>query len=474
LKPAPFLLTLLSACSLIPAYHRPALPVTATYEAGPAVEGAGREASDIGWRDFFADPALQGLIALSLANNRDLRVAVLNVAQAQAQYRLDRSSLFPTLDADTGLDEYHTPADVSGQVLNYREYSLTGAVSWEIDLFGKIRSQATAARESYLSDADTAFSTQISLIAEIGSEYYTWLADREALQISQQTAVVQQKSLQLTQLSASNGIDTGIDVAQAETTVDTANANVALYTRQVAEDLDELVLLAGAPIPASLLQQMDAVSGLDAAPALPDVPAGLPSDLLERRPDIRAAEHTLLSANADIGAARAAFFPSVSLTASGGAASAGLNHLFSPGQQTWLLEPSITLPIFTGGENLANLDIAKTKKRIEIANYEKAIQSAFHDASDALNARSTYVAQLQAQQDLVTADSRYYQLSQMLLTAGSGNYLNVLIAENSLLTARLDLVSLKLAAQQNNITLYKALGGGWQEHSGPTVSATPF
>jgi multidrug efflux system outer membrane protein len=233
-------------------------------------------------------------------------------------------------------------------------------------------------------------------------------------------------------------------------------------------------LLAGAPIPASLLQQMDAVSGLDAAPALPDVPAGLPSDLLERRPDIRAAEHTLLSANADIGAARAAFFPSVSLTASGGAASAGLNHLFSPGQQTWLLEPSITLPIFTGGENLANLDIAKTKKRIEIANYEKAIQSAFHDASDALNARSTYVAQLQAQQDLVTADSRYYQLSQMLLTAGSGNYLNVLIAENSLLTARLDLVSLKLAAQQNNITLYKALGGGWQEHSGPTVSATPF
>jgi multidrug efflux system outer membrane protein len=468
-KAAPLLLSILAGCSLIPAYHRPALPVAGQWPIAAATVVGEPAASDIGWQDFFSDPALQGLIALSLANNRDLRVAVLNVAQAQAQYRLDRSSLFPTLDADAGLDSYHTPADVSGEAspLNYREYSLTGAVSWEIDLFGKIRSQATAAQETYLSDADTALSTQISLVAEIGSEYYTWLADRESLQISRQTAVAQQKSLQLTQLSASNGIDTGIDVAQAQTTVDTAEANVALYTRQVAEDMDELVLLAGAPIPVNLLQEMYAVSGLDAAPALPAVPAGLPSDLLERRPDIRAAEHTLLSANADIGAARAAFFPSVSLTASGGAASSGLNHLFGPGQQAWLFEPTITLPIFTGGENEANLDIAKVEKRIEIANYEKAIQSAFHDASDALNARGTYVAQVQAEQDLVDADNRYYQLSEMLLNAGAGNYLNVLIAENSLLNARLDLVSLKLAAQQNTITLYKALGGGWQAHSGP-------
>lgn len=470
-KAASFLLALLSGCSFIPAYQRPALPVTAQWPVAAPFAGTALAASDIGWRNFFEGPALQGLIALSLANNRDLQVAVLNVAQAQAQYHLDRASLFPTLDADADLDTYRTPADLSpsGTPLNFREYSLAGAVSWELDLFGKIRSQAKAAQESYLSDADTALSTQISLVAEVSAEYYTWLADRESLQISEQTLAAQQSSLQLTQLSAANGIDTALDVAQAETTVDTAQANVAQYTRQVAEDMDELVLLAGAPIPADLLDRMDAVSGLDAAPELPVVPAGLPSDLLERRPDIRAAEHTLLAANADIGIARAAFFPSISLTADGGTASSGLNRLFGMGQGAWMFQPAITLPIFTGGENTANLDIAKLEKRIEIANYEKAIQSAFHDASDALNARGTYLAQVQAEQELVGADNRYYQLATMRLNAGIGNYLDVLIAENALLNARLDLVSLKLAALQNNITLYKALGGGWQENSSPTV-----
>lgn len=468
LKAAPVLLALLSGCSLIPAYQRPALPVAAKWP-GSMATGGGPAASDIGWRDFFSDPALQGLIALSLANNRDLRVAVLNVAQAQAQYRLDRASLFPFLEADAGLDTYRTPADVTGNgtVLNYREYSLTGAVSWELDLFGRIRSEAKAAQESYLSNADTVLSTQISLIAEVSSEYYTWLADREALQISEQTAIAQQKSLQLTQLAAANGIDTAMDVAEAETTLDTAEAGVAQYTRQVAQDMDELVLLAGAPIPDALLRQMNGVSGLDASSALPNVPPGLPSDLLERRPDIRAAEHDLLAANADIGAARAAFFPSISLTANGGTASSGLNHLFGPGQGTWTFEPTISLPIFSGGENMANLDITKIEKRIEIANYEKAIQSAFHDAADALNARGTYVAQVQAEQNLVDADRRYYQLAEMRLNTGTGNYLDVLVAESSLLNARLDLVSLKLAARQNSITLYKALGGGWQEDSGP-------
>jgi multidrug efflux system outer membrane protein len=231
--------------------------------------------------------------------------------------------------------------------------------------------------------------------------------------------------------------------------------------------MDELVLLAGASIPGPLLQQMQSVPGLDAAPALPVVPAGLPSDLLDRRPDIRAAEHTLLSANASIGAARAAFFPSVSLTANGGAASSGLNNLFGPGQGSWLFEPTITLPIFAGGSNIANLDIAKIEKRIEIANYEYAIQSAFHDVADALNARGTYDAQVQAEQNLVDADNRYYQLADMRFKAGVDNYLNVLVAENSLLSARLTLVSLKLEAQQNNITLYKALGGGWQKTTAP-------
>jgi multidrug efflux system outer membrane protein len=471
-KIAPLALALLSGCTLIPAYQRPALPVSPQY---PGNASTGAVVRDIGWRDFFADPALQGLIALSLANNRDLRVAALNVAQAQAQYRVDRASLFPTIDANADFDAYRTPADLSqtGGPLNYREYSLgVGAVSWEIDLFGKLRSQAKAANETYLSDVDTALSAQISLVAEVSSEYYTWLADRESLQISENTLQAQQDSLRLTQMATSQGTDTGQDVAQAQITVATAQANVALYTRQVAEDMDELVLLAGTPIPDTLLQQMNAVSGLDASPPLPDLPAGLPSDLLERRPDIRAAEHTLLAANADIGAARAAFFPSISLTANGGAESTGLNHLFGAGQGSWLFEPTISVPIFAAGANFANLDIAKIEKRIEIADYEKTIQSAFHDVSDALLARGTYVAQVQADQTLVDADNKYYQLAEMRFKSGIDNYLNVLIAENDLLSARLTLISVKLAAQQNDLTLYKALGGGWQEETSP-VSPLP-
>jgi multidrug efflux system outer membrane protein len=471
---SPLLLALLASCSLIPSYLRPALPVSSQYPASADsanTPAAGMAAWDIGWRNFFADPALQGLITLSLANNRNLRIATLDVSQAQAQYRVDRASLFPAINATAGEDAYHTPAGIMGgnaNPINYREYSLgVGAVSWELDLFGKIRSQAKAAQETYLSDADTALSVKIALVSEVASAYYTWLADREALKISQDTAAAQEHSLQLTQLAASKGIYTAMDVAEAQTTVDTAQANVAMYTRQVAMDMDELVLLAGASIPSALQQQMNAVSGLDASPKLPDVPAGLPSDLLQRRPDIRAAEHQLLAANANIGAARAAFFPSVTLTASGQTASPGLSNLFGPASGAWLFEPNVSVPIFAAGANFANLDIAKLEKRIEIADYEKTIQSAFHDVSDALNARGTYVAQVQAEQNLVDADTRYYQLADMRFEAGIDNYLGVLVAENSLLIARLNLVSLQLAAQQNSITLYMALGGGWQETSAP-------
>ncbi|MBU6398414.1 MAG: efflux transporter outer membrane subunit, partial [Rhodospirillales bacterium] len=357
----------------------------------------------------------------------------------------------------------------SGAGITSHEYSLGAqTVSWELDLFGKIRSQAESAHQTYLSDADTMLSARIALVAQMASEYYTWLADRESLKIAQDTAAADQKSLQLTQLEAANGTTTAIAVAQAQTTYDTAMADVAQFQRQTAQDMDELVLLAGAPLPAALVQKMDAVSRLSNEPPLPRVPAGLPSDLLTRRPDIRAAEHELLAANANIGAARAAFFPSISLTANGGVASSSLSSLFSGGTTAWLFEPQITLPIFTGGANLANLDLAKLEKQAQIANYEATIQSAFHDVSDALVARQTYVDQVQAEQNLVAADTRYYTLAQMRFNAGIDNYLNVLLAQDSLLSARLTLVSLQLAQQQNEITLYKALGGGWQANGAST------
>ena len=467
-KASALLLGLLSGCSFIPAYHRPALPVTNQY---PVAGGSGPAAASIGWRDFFQDPALQDLIALSIANNRNLRVSVLNVEEAQAQYRVDRAGLFPTIDGTGEEIAQRTSAGLttSGAGITSHEYSLGAqTVSWELDLFGKIRSQAESAHQTYLSDADTMLSARIALVAQMASEYYTWLADRESLKIAQDTAAADQKSLQLTQLEAANGTTTAIAVAQAQTTYDTAMADVAQFQRQTAQDMDELVLLAGAPLPAALVQKMDAVSQLSNEPPLPRVPAGLPSDLLTRRPDIRAAEHELLAANANIGAARAAFFPSISLTANGGVASSSLSSLFSGGTTAWLFEPQITLPIFTGGANLANLDLTKLEKQAQIANYEATIQSAFHDVSDALVARQTYVDQVQAEQNLVAADTRYYTLAQMRFNAGIDNYLNVLLAQDSLLSARLTLVSLQLAQQQNEITLYKALGGGWQANGAST------
>ena len=468
-KASALLLGLLSGCSFIPAYHRPALPVTAQYPYPTG--GAGTAASDLGWRNFFSDPALQGLIALSIAENRNLRITVLNVQEAQAQYRVDRASLFPTIDGNGEAIAQRTSGGLStsGAGMTTHEYSLGAqTVSWELDLFGKIRSQAQTAQQTYLSDADTALSARISLVAQVASEYYTWLADRESLKIAQATAAADQHSLQLTQLEANTGTTTAIAVAQAQITFDTATADVAQFQRQTAQDMDELVLLAGAPLPPALVQKMDATSQLANEPPLPLVPAGLPSDLLTRRPDIRAAEHELLAANANIGAARAAFFPSISLTANGGVASNSLSSLFSGGTTAWLFQPQITLPIFSGGANIANLDLAKLEKRVQIANYEGTIQSAFHDVSDALAARQTYVDQVQAEQNLVAADTRYYTLAQMRFNAGVDNYLNVLLAQDSLLSARLNLVSLQLAQQQNEITLYKALGGGWQENGTST------
>lgn len=468
------LLGLLTGCSLIPAYHRPAAPIASTWPASASTGPNGPAAADIGWRQFFADPALQSLITLGLQNNRDLRVAVLNVEQAQAQYASDRAGLFPMVDATGTLTRQHIPSDVAGfsSPENIQEYSLgAGSVSWELDLFGKIRSQAKAAEETYLSNADTALSTQISLVAEIASNYYAWLADRESLRVSQDTATAQAHSLELTQMELSHGTATAQDVAQAQSALYTAQAAVSAYQRQVSADMDQLVLLAGTPLPGTLLTQMNAVPGLNAEPPLPKLPAGLPSDLLTRRPDIRAAEHQLMAANANVGAARAAFFPSITLTANGGAASTKLNNLFTAGSGAWLFEPSISVPIFAAGQNFANLDIAKIEKQTQVANYQKVIQSAFHDTADALNARETYVTQVQAETQLVAADSTYYKLANMRFQGGIDSYLNVLVAQDLLLKARLSLIALKLAARQNDITLYKALGGGWEENSTP--AATP-
>jgi len=472
------LLASLAGCSLIPHYDRPDMPTTAEYPTGPAFTGrgvtsGGVAAWDLGWRDFFVDPVLQDLIALSLANNRDLRVAAENVVAARAQYEVQHASLFPTIDAVGSADFAREAPGQEGTStpLHLNAYSLgLSTVSYELDLFGKIRSLSTEAKEKYFSLSETRQSTRISLVASVASAYLTLLADRDALRISIQTAEAQQRSFDLTTLTLTQGAGTMLTVAQAETTLRTAQASVEQYTRQVAQDLDEIVLLAGATLPDGLQTRMMAQEGLATEAAFPSLPAGLPSDLLQRRPDIRAAEHTLLAANADIGAARAAFFPSVTLTGSGGTASGGLAKLFGAGTASWLFEPQFSVPIFDAGTNFANLDYSKVQKRIEIANYEKAIQSAFHDVSDALAGRATYTRQLAAEAKLVDADQRYYNIAKMRSDAGADTYLNVLVAQTSLFSAQINLVTLKLAEQQNLVTLYKSLGGGWTDRVKPDPS----
>jgi len=402
-----------------------------------------------------------------------LRVAAENVAAANAQYQVQHAGLFPTIDVAGSADFAREAPGQQGSptALRLHAYSLgLSAVSYELDLFGKIRSLSKEAQEQYFSLAETRQSTQISLVASVASAHLTWLADRDALRVSIQTAQAQQRSFDLTKLTVTQGTQTMLTLAQAESTLRTAQASVEQYTRQVAQDLDQIVLLAGATLPDVLQTRMIAQKGLASEVAFPVLPAGLPADLLQRRPDIRAAEHTLLAANADIGALRAAFFPSVTLTGNAGTASGSLRKLFGAGTASWMFEPQISVPIFDAGTNFANLDYAKIQKRIEIANYEKAIQSAFHDVSDALAGRATYTRQLEAEAKLVNADQRYYNISKMRSDAGADTYLNVLVAQNSLFSAQLNLIALNLSGQQNLVTLYKSLGGGWTDRVRPDPS----
>jgi len=479
--------SVLSGCSLIPDYHRGELPVSAAWPQGPAYQSPpapAKAAADpvaaadaIGWRDFFTDPQLRRLIEIALANNRDLRVAALNVAGAEAQYRVQRADLLPTASLDGNGTMQGLPENNSGNPVaalfgkrggTSHLYTLgAGFTAYELDLFGRVRSLSTQAFEQYLGYAETARAAQISLVAQVANAYLALLADRELLRITRETLASQTASYKLTRATVAAGTADALAERQAETSVATAQANLAQYTRQAAQDENALVLLLGQPLPADL----PAGRTLDQQELLADLPAGLPSDLLANRPDIMAAEHNLLAANANIGAARAAFFPSISLTASGGLQSTSLGTLFTGSATTWSFAPQITLPIFTAGRNQGNLDLAKVQKNVYVAQYEKAIQTAFREVADGLAARGTYVDQLAAQRRLVAAYDGSYRLSELRFRAGVDNYLTTLDSQRSLYAAQQNLVVLKQAQLANQVTLYKALGGGWTE--GGATAARP-
>jgi multidrug efflux system outer membrane protein len=473
----------LSACSFIPHYHRPQSPVPDRWPvdtAPSAATSAPRSSADqIGWQDVFTDPRLQRLVEIALENNRNLRIAVLNVAASEAQFRVERGNLFPAISATgSGLAERlpgssglplggvgsgaNTPQPTGGTASTFHYYSAgIGFTNYELDLFGRQRSLTTEAFEQYLAQAEARRSTQISLVAEVATDYFAVLADQALLKLTKETLESETESYELTRAMYDRDTTTLLSLRQAESALDAARASFAQYQRQLEQDAHALTLVLGQGIPADLPPAMDInTEGLLAA-----IPEGLPSDLLTHRPDILSAEHNLRAANANIGAARAAFLPSIQLTAFGGTASNRLNGLFRGGSGTWSFAPSITLPIFAGGQNVANLDLAHIEKNVSIAQYELAIQTAFREVSDALSARGTYLDQRQAQEALVAADTEAYRLAEMRFRSGVDSYLSTLDAQRSLYAAAQGLVTVRQAELANQVTLYKALGGGWQQQT---------
>ncbi|WP_223473167.1 MULTISPECIES: AdeC/AdeK/OprM family multidrug efflux complex outer membrane factor [unclassified Pseudomonas] len=455
---------ILSGCSLIPEYQRPQAPVAAQYPQGPAYQAtnaADQAAVEQGWREFFHDPALQRLIQIALVNNRDLKVAALNVEAYRAQYRIQRADLFPAIGANASGTRQRLPSAQaqSGQASISSQYDVNlGISSYELDLFGRIAGLSQQALETYLSTAQARRSTQISIVSSVANAYLTWQADRELLKLTENTLDAYEESLRLTTRSNQVGVASALDLAQARTSVQGARASLANYRRRVAEDENALVLLLGTGLPADLPEPQSLDGDL-----LANVPAGLPSHLLTRRPDILAAEHSLLAANANIGAARAAFFPSISLTANAGTSSANLDGLFKSGSGSWAFTPTISLPIFNAGALRASLNYSEIQKDIGVANYEKAIQTAFQEVSDGLTARKTYVDQLQAQNDLVNASQDYYRLAERRYRIGVDSNLTFLDAQRSLFSNQQRLINDRLAQLQAEVNLYRALGGGWDE-----------
>jgi outer membrane protein, multidrug efflux system len=446
---------ILSGCmSLAPKYERPAAPVAASFPDAQGGAAANAAAANIAWQSFFADTRLKQLIELALANNRDLRVAILNIEQARAQYGIQRAERLPTVGL--GISGSRTPGP--DDTINSTYSGGLIVSSFELDLFGRVRNLSDAALARFLATEEARKATHISLIASVANAYLATLADEELLALTQKTLDARAESLKLIQLKYDNGVLSSLDLQQGRTLVDSARVTLAQLQRQRAQDLNLLTLLVGQPLPADL-----ASGATLASTTLNELPAGLPSDLLTVRPDIRAAEQQLIAANANIGAARANFFPRITLTGSAGSASKELSGLFKSGSFGWTFAPQLVLPIFDYGRNSANLGSAKAGRDIAVAQYEKSIQSAFREVADALAGQATYGEQLRAQRAVAEAETERFNLSDLRYRSGASSYLDLLDAQRSLFTAQQGAVQANLARLQNQVTLYRVLGGGWTQ-----------
>lgn len=459
------LAVLLGACnSMAPTYERPATPVPPTWPTGAAyapAAAATTTAADIPWQQFVLDDRLRQVIAQALSNSRDLRKTVANIESARAQYRVQRAALLPTVNAGVSGTRARSATSTGdgGSTVQTRTTSASVSISsYEIDLFGRVRSLSDAALETYLATEEAGRATRISLIAETASAWLALGADRSKLALAQQTLESARRSMAVTQKRLDSGVASRVDVSQAETVYQQARADLASSTTAVAKDRNALELLTGSPVADALLPT--ALPATDGA-VLADVPAGLSSDVLLSRPDVLQAEHQLKSANANIGAARAAFFPKLSLTAAGGVASTTLASLLSGGAATvWSLAPAVTLPIFDGGANQANLAYTQAQQSLYVSTYELAVQTAFRETADALALRGTMAEQLSAQAALVDAAADSYRLANARYTSGADTFLNALDSQRTLYTAQQALITIQLSALDNRVTLYRVLGGG--------------
>ncbi|MCU0583786.1 MAG: efflux transporter outer membrane subunit [Syntrophales bacterium] len=453
------IVALLGGCSLAPTYTRPEAPVPASWPAssGPQADNTKQAAADVPWKEFIVDEKLQKVVGLALSNNRDLRVAALNVQRTQALYRIQRAELLPSVNAGAVFSKERVPGILSGsgQPKTTELYNVNVGISqWEIDLFGRIRNLSDAALEQFFAVEQARASAQIALVAEVANVYLALAADRENLKLAQSTLETQQETYEMIRRRAEVGASSDLDLRQAQTRADAARVDIARYTSQVALDENALRLLVGSPVPPELLPD-----ALDDVAAPRDFTPGLPSEVLQRRPDILQAEAQLRAAHANIGAARAAFFPRIALTTSIGTTSDQLSGLFTSGSETWSFIPQIVMPIFDA-RTWAAYDVTKVDREIALAQYEKAIQAGFREVADTLAQRETLGDQLRAQQSLVEASEVGYRLSDARYTRGIDSYLRVLDAQRSLYSAQQGLIVVRLARLANLVTLYKVLGGG--------------
>lgn len=448
-----------SGCvSLTPEYERPFAPVPSTWERG--VNEHNQSVQTLFWQDFIRDERLLSVVTQSLEQSRNLRKAVANIEAARATYRIQRGGEFPTIEASISGSKARsvTNSNSNGTVITQGSSATLGLSSYELDFFGKARSLSEAELETYKGVEEAERSIRITLIAETTTAWLTLAADESLLALSQQTNESAKRSFDIVQKRVELGLDSKVSLYNAQSIVQQAKADVASYTTKVAQDLAALELLVGASVEEKLLPK-----GLEPSSQrwLADVPVGLSSNVLLSRPDVLEAEHNLKASHANIGSARAAYFPSITLTTNAGLGSSSLSGLFSGGTSTiWSFVPSISLPIFDAGARDAKMDYAKAKRELYLASYEETIQTAFKEVASSLARRATIYEQYKAQEGLVEANANSYTLYDMRYQKGVDTYLNALLAQRALYSAEQTLINVRLEELGNRVTLYRVLGGG--------------